>query len=272
MKKLFPLGLLIALFFLSCKKENNRPSNGTRLVKLVQGNNPATDTVCNFTYNIDGQVTQVSRINLEESDNSLYSLHYNSLGQIDSLYPATGEPSYFTTKGFSYNADGTLSEIRINETFTGSQTRYVFYYNNGIVLGAECYVSDPANFEHLIDYNVYTLENGNIKQVDFYDANDNLTGRITLTYSTVSNSLKLISLLDDFGPTTGMGAMTGLNYEGFFNRNLVAGYNLNSFSPGGSDDTVTLNYSFNSTGQLPVKIETKNLSNEVEETWHLTYE
>jgi|GEM_PF-4370432 len=271
MKRTLSLGLLIAVLFISCKKENsNRPATGTRLVKLVQGNNAATDTVCNFTYNAAGQVVSVDRV--ENSYTDLYALHYNSQGQLDSLYQAEGNSVGFPTKGFSYNPDGTLSEIRINDLIFDFGSRYVFYYNNGFLLGSECYVQSTGGGEELKEYSLYTFENGNIVKLEFYDAEANLIYRRNFTYSSHNNQLKLISLLEDFGPAAGMYTMTGMGFEGFFNRNLVAGYTFTPFSSSSFYEEKTISYSFNSNAQLPIKIETKNLSNAVEETWHLTYE
>lgn len=248
---LFVLLLPVFILFGSCKKEKDcsgKPPAAPKgnLIRIQQGisANLANDTVKIISYDsLDRIRTVVDSIYKD----TMYA-YYDASGRLARIvqikHYTSNNISYLITDSaqFTYNANGLL--IQYDFTNNGQKNRYAFEYNNGVLIKNNFYL-DGGSGGPLILWRIFTYEvtGGNITDVKEYTASNSLVDETKFTYGSQLNPFKNISLFN-FANKLGTGEV--INYETYFNHNILTGYTNNT-------STVNITNSFNDL-QKPVKI------------------
>ncbi len=235
---------------LSCTREKcidenpQHPSKGN-LIRIQQGTgaNTKNDTVKLITYD------HLHRISTVADSIHKYTMfaYYDVSGRISAIIEKSGSAASDSARMY-YDGAGLLT--RYDFTNAGQKNRYILEYQNGVV-AKKTYYSDhgsggPLNLSR---YSVYQVTAGNITGIKEYSQADQLISETKLTYGAALNPFKDISL---FNFANKLGTADIINFETYFSKNILTGYQINSLAA----ETVMIENVFNGM-QKPVKIVSK---------------
>lgn len=184
MKKKFiviaSLMVLIGSVIISCSKSggSNSTSSGCKMTSFVQGTVAATDTV--YTYQFDNN-NRISRIFEHMTGyNDTFPVTYDVNNNIIATSVAWGSTSY------SYNTMGLLSQV------SSQGNTYSFVYNSS---NQPVFITE--NESGTITYDSVTFNaNGDASIIKLYDASHTLNATLTCQYTTDTNTVKTINLIN----------------------------------------------------------------------------
>lgn len=210
--------LFACMAIFSCSKddtETNPPTEGvTHLFRrMVVGTQAVPDAVYLFSYDSLSRMT-----NIVDSINQItITAAYGSNGRIGTLTYSSSS-GYTRTTHFKYNADNQLIEIDRKQWY---RDRYTFEYQNGVLARCNWYttISTTSDNYSLYRYYTYEMENGNIVKMTAHDANDNIVGSNTYTYTDTPNRFSQLGMFSTAG---GPGIYFLSSFENIFNKSLIA--------------------------------------------------
>lgn len=209
--------LLSFLLLVCCNKKADDPivqPKETKLARIQQGVDPATDTVYLISYNKQGKIDMIRD-----------STHHVSL---NASYDARGRLSNISTifsfnASYTYDANDLLTEI--NTEVVGQHDQYIFTYNNGVIAEKKWYseISPGAGLSLWATFK-YTVTDGNITNIKEYRSGGFLASDKDLEYDLEPNPFKELSL---FNFANVLGADKIFNFETYFNKNILYTYSVN---------------------------------------------
>ncbi|HMH24799.1 MAG TPA: hypothetical protein VK563_23650 [Puia sp.] len=233
----------VTLVFAACTKEKSmesgtRPSQG-QLVRIQQGADPdlSNDTVYLISYNPSGQIVSLT----DSINHDTLVASYDGSGNITTIAEhASYGPG--TTAFLTYDDNSVLTQVSYN--LAGSRENYYFEYTNGVV-SKKSYYSDLGSGGSPILQGAYkyTVNAGNITDIQEYSQGGQLLNEWTATYGGQDNPWKMLCLFNN-GNLLGMDPF--LNYEAFFNKNTLATFTI-------AGKAATHIYTYNSL-RLPTKL------------------
>lgn len=237
--------LLACMAIFSCSKNDaDTPTEEVthRFKRMAEGDPAKPDHIYFFSYDSVGRMTSV----VDSASGITVKGEYGSNGKIGTFIYSS--PSgYSRTAAFKYNADNQVIEIDRGPWF---QDRYTFEYQNGVLSRCNWYkpLNSTSTTYSLSMYYTYEMENGNIAKRINHDANGNVLGGYTFTYTDKPNRFDQMSMFSEVG---GPGLIYFLHsFELMFNKNLIAGFR------GGGNHISTFTYIYNTNSQLISSTET----------------
>jgi YD repeat-containing protein len=246
--------VMLALFtvaIVSCQKDVSEDTGGAnqgggQLVRIQQGIDPDiyNDTIRIISYNANKTISKI----VDSLNEDSVICAYNASGKLASLItPDDDEVTFF------YDGTGLLTQI--DHYHAGSNERYLFYYNNGVVEKKEFLSDDGSGGTPVLRrYHTYSVNGGNITSMKTYTSTGTLESETTFTYGSQLNPFKELGL---FNNANSMGTLQIINHETYFNKNLMTKSTTNG-------ESITNTYTFNSSQQI-----TKIVSND--EIWDGVY-
>jgi hypothetical protein len=257
MKFLFQISIPLFLCLGACTKEkNNVQQAGTNLSRIVEGTDPdiTKDTVYLISYNSSNNISVI----LDSMKQDSLVASYDALGNLTAINNI-GSFS-LGNASFIYDENGLLTEI--NYGVKGSENQYLFEYSNGAVSKKSRYLNyDAGSPLLLLNYDIYTVSDGNITEMKEYSASGSLYSTTTFAYGTQANPFKLLGLMN-FGNRLGTNDIA--NFETYFNKNIQTGFLTN-----GSNVMSLLTFD---SQQKPTKIITDDLIDDWLLTWQFFYD
>ena len=248
--------VLVLALFASCKKNNNsnpNPANTGSLTRIFQGTDPdiTNDTVFLITYNQSGKIQLIVDSIYSDTLAGTYDDHGNLVAVIGS---GSGLDGWYA----NYNYDATNHLTEIDAMVNGESQQTTFEYTNGVISKKSFYTNSGSGPVQLYRYFTYTVSDGNITGINTYLPNSTLIGTTTATYGSQSNPFTSLSLFN-FSGSLGIDDIAPV--ESYFNKNILAGDNTNSFP-------TSIENTFNSEQEL-----TKVIANDGNNlfTWQFSY-
>ena len=253
------LTVVTVIGFVSCKKETDPPpppppppDPTSRLVRIQQGIDAdlSNDTVYLLSYNQAGTISSL----IDSVNGYLLTATYDTAGRLEDI-----SEDYTNAASYTYDINGLLTAI--NFTIAGSREKYLFTYSNGVV-SKKSHYSDfgSGGAQSLWREYIYTVNGGNITTIKEYNAGATLLNTENFTYGAHTNIFKNLAL---FNCENILGTENLINFETYFNKNLVTGMSS-------SARNITNAFTLNAEQQLSKAVSTENPGHVF--TWQFSYQ